>query len=48
MSRLTITFIEIDSKPTLRITIQGQVTDFVLSLDQVKLLIRQMIKWLTK
>ena len=47
MSRLTITFIDFDGEPVLRLTVDGQVTDYRLSINQVKLLIRQMIKWLT-
>lgn len=47
MPRLTVTFIELNGKPTLRLTVDGQVSDYTLSIDQLKLLIRQMVKWLT-
>lgn len=47
MPRLTIILIEIGGKPTLRVTVEGKVIDYPLSLDQLKLLTRQMVKWLT-
>jgi hypothetical protein len=45
---MLITFIEVDGLPVLRVSINGLSQDLTLSNDQVKLLLQQMILWLTR
>ena len=45
---MLITFVAIDGIPTIRITIEGQSKDYPLRHEQVRMLLRQMVLWLTK
>lgn len=45
---MLVTFVIVDGNPVLRITHNGESCDYYLREGQVKMLLRQMMEWLTR